>query len=72
MLLKYFCPECNFFHIEDFKQGEFMLEGFHEIDCPFSGIEVCVNLKDSSDKEYRKYLWYLSIKNDMFHRLKNL
>jgi len=72
MLLKYFCPECSFYHIEDFKQGEFMLEGLHEVDCPFSNIEVCVNLKQSSNKEYKKYLLYLSLKRKILNKLKNL
>jgi len=72
MLLKYYCSECGFNHIEEFSQGEYMLEGAHEVDCPETGIELCVDLELASEEEYEKYLWYVSIMKNLLIRLKSL
>jgi len=71
MLLKYFCPECEFYHIEDFKQGEFFIDGSHELDCSFTNKEICVELEKASEEEFEKFIWYIGIKKDIEFKLKH-
>jgi len=72
MLLKYYCSACQHMHIQNFKQGQYMLQGAHEIDCPYTGREVCEELVIATDTEYEVYQSLLLEKEAIMKKLESI